>query len=44
MKSELARHRQSARNKELNVAYRQRVGKFIKKMIHDSAKNPELYE
>lgn len=42
VQSQLMRHRQTARNKELNVAYRQRVGKFIKKMIQDSAQNPEL--
>lgn len=36
IQTQVQKHRQTAKNKELNAAYRQRVGTFIKKMINES--------
>ena len=38
----MQKHRQTAKNKEHNAAYRQRVGTFIKKMINESSSNPNF--
>lgn len=44
IQSQLIKHRQMVKNQELNVQYRQRVGKFIKKMINESASNPNFQD
>ena len=42
IQSQLIKSKQTIKNKELNVAYRQRVGKFIKKIINESSYDPDF--